>query len=53
MNFDFRTYHKVSYTDKKGLKKGKKYYYKIVAYKTVNKVTATAKASNIKNVKIK
>jgi len=44
---------KTNYTDKKSLKKGKKYYYKIVAYKTVAKVTANANAGNIKFVKVK
>ena len=44
---------KTSYKDSKGLKKGRTYYYRIVAYKTTDKVIAKAKAGNTKSVKVK
>ncbi|MBE5941566.1 MAG: hypothetical protein E7264_03385 [Lachnospiraceae bacterium] len=43
----------VKYTDKKGLKKKKTYYYKIVAYKKANGITATSADSAVKKVKVK
>lgn len=43
----------VKYTDKKALKSKKTYYYKVVAYKKTNGLTATSSASGIKGVKIK
>lgn len=43
---------KVSYTAKK-LKQGKKYYYKVRAYKTVNGKKVYGEYSNIKSIKIK
>jgi fibronectin type 3 domain-containing protein len=42
----------VSYKDKK-VKKGKTFYYKIKAYKTVNKKTGHSAFSAVKSVKIK
>ncbi len=42
----------VKYTDKK-LKKGKTYYYKVVAYNKTKSVTAPGPASKVKSVKIK
>ena len=43
----------VSYKDKKSLKSKKTYYYKVVAYRTENGVTATGKASAVKSAKTK
>jgi len=43
----------IEYTDKKSLKKGQTYYYKIVSYNKSNGVTAYASASKIKSVKVK
>lgn len=44
---------KVSYTDIKGLKNGKSYYYKIRAYKTVNGSKKYTTYSSIKSLKLK
>ena len=43
----------LTYKDKKSLKSKKIYYYKVVAYRTENGVTATGKASAIKSAKTK
>ncbi len=43
----------VKYTDKKGLKKKKNYYYKVVAYKNANGITVTSADSSVKKVKVK
>ena len=43
----------LTYKDKKSLKSKKTYYYKVVAYRTENGVTATGKASAIKSAKTK
>lgn len=43
----------VKYTDKKGLKKKKNYYYKVVAYKKAQGITAASASSAVKKVKVK
>ena len=43
----------VKYTDKKSLKKKKTYYYKVVAYKKSQGLTATSTASAVKKIKVK